>query len=125
MGKNRLNSQREDTDHEPANIKSGFQELHQALAHEEHAVDIPGVFGIRKEHYHAGRFGGGGNRGKPLATLPHIKWHYMGYGNGDSFMFAFLGGAFFLSGIAVLGMDATKLVQSPLIPGSEVETKLS
>lgn len=37
----------------------------------------------------------------------------MGYGNGDSFMFVFLGGAFFLSGIAVLGMDATQLVQPP------------
>lgn len=37
----------------------------------------------------------------------------LGYGNGDSFMFVFLGGAFFLSGIAVLGMDATQLVQAP------------
>ena len=58
-----------------------------------------------------------GNYGAALTSsvLPRLAalGASLGYGNGDSFMFIFLGGAFFLSGIAVLGMDATRLVQTP------------
>ncbi len=58
-----------------------------------------------------------GNYGAALTSsvLPRLAalGTSMGYGNGDAFMFVFLGGAFFLSGLAVLGMDATKLVQPP------------
>lgn len=64
-----------------------------------------------------------GNFGAALTSsvLPRLAalGTSMGYGNGDSFMFVFLGGAFFLSGVATLGMDATKLVQPPRDPGTE------
>ncbi len=58
-----------------------------------------------------------GNYGAALTSsvLPRLATlgASLGYGNGDAFMFIFLGGAFFLSGLAVLGMDATKPVQPP------------
>ncbi len=56
-----------------------------------------------------------GNFGAALTStvLPLLAAVGLAWGYGDTFMFLFLGGAFIVSGIAVLGMDATKLVQPP------------
>jgi len=56
-----------------------------------------------------------GNFGAALTStvLPLLATLGMSWGFGNTFMFAFLGSAYFVSGLAVLGMDATKLVQTP------------
>jgi len=56
-----------------------------------------------------------GNFGAALTStvLPLLATWGLAWGYGDTFMFVFLGSAFIISGLAVLGMDATKLVQAP------------
>jgi len=56
-----------------------------------------------------------GNFGAALTStvLPLLAALGMSWGFGDTFMFVFLGGAYIVSGIAVLGMDATKAIQPP------------
>jgi len=56
-----------------------------------------------------------GNFGAALTStvLPLLATLGMSWGFGNTFMFAFLGSAYFVSGLAVLGMDATRLVQTP------------
>jgi len=56
-----------------------------------------------------------GNFGAALTStvLPLLATLGMSWGLGNTFMFVFLGGAYIVSGIAVLGMDATKPIQAP------------
>jgi hypothetical protein len=56
-----------------------------------------------------------GNFGAALTStvLPLLAAFGMSLGFGNTFMFVFLGTAYLVSGIAVLGMDATKPIQAP------------
>lgn len=58
-----------------------------------------------------------GNFGAALTStvLPLLAALGMSWGFGNTFMFVFLGGAYFVSAMAVLGMDATRVVQAPKV----------